>query len=408
MAFDLIRVAIFGQREPDWLDQLRIAGLADTEAAEFDARLFANDTNLLHLLADFRPQVLVSFGPPESFPQLWRAPLEVRRRWLSFVHPAPAPDRIADAIMNAYLTSLHDDRFPDEPLVSVITPAYLSGEKIVRPMQSLLRQTYTNWEWVIYDDSPDAGQTFERLSILCQQDQRMMAFRAGVHSGNIGEVKRRAFGLGTGQILVELDHDDELAPSVLTDIVDAAQRFPDAGFFYSDYAGVFEGGGNATHGEGWGFGFGSYRQEVHDGRALMVTNFPSINAKTIRHIVGVPNHVRAWTREAYFAAGGHNPQVHVCDDYELLIRTFLTTRMVHIQRLGYIQYFNNASTGNTHRDRNKEIQRLVRYFRRHYNERIHERLLALGVDDFIWQEDGDLDWSAPNPDPTPIANYIMR
>lgn len=408
MAFDLIRVAVFGQSEPDWLEQLRIAGLEEKEAATFDARLFANDAALSRVLADFRPQVLVSFGKPESFPQLWYAPLDVRRRWLNYELPAPPPDRIADAIMSAYLTSLHDSRFPHEPLVSVITPTYLTGEKIARPMQSLLRQTYANWEWVIYDDSPDAGETFERLSILCQQDQRMMTFRAGVPSGNIGEVKRRAFGLGTGQILVELDHDDELAPTILRDIVEAAQRFPDAGFFYSDYAGVFEGGGNSTHVDGWGFGFGGYRQEVHDGRELMVTNYPSINAKTIRHIVGVPNHVRAWTRDAYVAAGAHNPQVHVCDDYELLLRTFLTTRMVHIQRLGYIQYHNNASTGNTHRHRNKEIQRLVRYFRWHYNERIHQRFLELGVDDFIWQRDGHLEWSTPNPDPAPIANYIMR
>ena len=139
----------------------------------------------------------------------------------------------------------------------------------------------------------------------------------------------------------------------------------------------------------------------------LVTNYPDINAKTIRHIVGVPNHLRAWTRAAYQAAGGHGAEIHVCDDYELLIRTFLTTRMVHIQRFGYLQYLNTATSGNTQRNRNAEIQRLVKYFRHHYNQQIHDRFVALGVDDFIWREGGKLNWETPNPPRTPIANYLM-
>ena len=137
----------------------------------------------------------------------------------------------------------------------------------------------------------------------------------------------------------------------------------------------------------------------------MVTNAPDINAKTIRHIVSVPNHIRAWTRDAYYASGGHNADVHVCDDYELVLRTFLTTRMVHIQRFGYILYFNNASSGNTQWQRNTEIQRLVKYFRARYNDAIHERFVDLGVDDYIWRPGGWLDWEIPNPADTPIANY---
>ena len=93
------------------------------------------------------------------------------------------------------------------------------------------------------------------------------------------------------------------------------------------------------------------------------------------------------------------------DDYELILRTFLTTRMVHIRKFGYIQYMNVASSGNTQRARNREIQRLVRFFAGHYAERIHQRFVELGVDDFIW-DGGELDWNVPNPDPTPIANYV--
>ena len=105
--------------------------------------------------------------------------------------------------------------------------------------------------------------------------------------------------------------------------------------------------------------------------------------------------------------GGYSTDLHVADDYELLLRTFLDTRMVHIRRFGYVQHYHANPQGNTQRRRNAEIQRLVRYLAAAYNERIHQRFLELGVDDFIWAGDGRLDWSIPNPDPTPIANYVL-
>ena len=97
-----------------------------------------------------------------------------------------------------------------------------------------------------------------------------------------------------------------------------------------------------TYGNGWAFGYGSYRSESHRGRTLAVANTPNINAKTIRHIVGVPNHVRCWQRDCYREVGGHARQIHVADDYELLIRTFLGTRLARVPKLGYMQWRNRG------------------------------------------------------------------
>jgi hypothetical protein len=196
--------------------------------------------------------------------------------------------------------------------------------------------------------------------------------------------------MALGDIFVELDHDDELTTNCLGDIIQAFQAHPEAGFAYTDCAEILDVGENATYPDGYAFGFGSYRTEAYRGHTYAVANYPSVNAKTVRHIVGMPNHARAWTREAYYAAGGHNSEVHVADDYELCIRTFLTTRMVHIKRFGYIQHI-STNGSNTQRVRNKEIQRLVRYFSDHYNQAIHDRFVELEVDDFIWTEEG-LDW----------------
>ncbi|HET7091998.1 MAG TPA: glycosyltransferase, partial [Thermomicrobiales bacterium] len=278
MSFDLIRVCLFGRVDPDWLARIRLRAAGAKEADNFAIHACPDDADLPRILAERRPQVIVTLGPPAAYPRLMAAPIEIRRRWTSIDDPATDPAAIAERILRTFLLNATSARFPDEPLVSVFTPTYLTGAKIERPFQSLLAQTYSNWEWIVYDDSPDDGQTFARLSELARRDQRIAAFRADHPSGNIGEVKRRACGLARGALLVELDHDDALTPNALRWLVNARNALPEAGFFYTDCAEIFENGATATYPDGWAFGFGSYRQETLGGHVYAVANYPDVNA----------------------------------------------------------------------------------------------------------------------------------
>lgn len=399
----LIKVLLLGHPDPGVGDAMIIEGRPPHEADDLDTLARVDDHDIARVIAEFRPHVIFTFGAADEFTELGRMSIDTRRRWVHYDSPPP-PAELAETALTVFVDVATRDRFPELPLVSVFTPTYRTGERLRRPLQSLLAQTYTNWEWVVYDDSPD-GETFEQLSAAASLDPRIRVFRGDGNSGIIGEVKRRLCGLARGKILVELDHDDELTDHCLSDLVEAFQTFPDAGFVYTDCAELFEDGEAASYGDSYAFGFGTYRLETYRGLNLYVTNYPSVNAKTIRHIVGVPNHVRAWRRDAYERIGGHGSEVHVCDDYELLVRTFLTTRMVHVQRLGYLQYLQRDG-GNTQRLRNKEIQRLVRLFAWRYEQQIHDRFEELGVDDFIWR-DGVLDWTIPNPADAPAANYVL-
>lgn len=405
MAFDLITAVLIGHNDPDAATRLSVAGLPEIEASGFDAHAWQDDRDLMARLAATRPHAIVTFGDVADYGHLQRSPLEFRRRWIHIDDRDANLQIVADRVLHVFLDVALNKRFPEEPVVSVFTPTYRTGDRLLRPFTSLIGQSYANWEWIIYDDSPD-DDTFKLAMELAEQDPRVHVFRSSSNCGRIGEVKRRAVGLSRGQLIAELDHDDELTDNCLVDLVEAYNRYPNAGFFYSDYAERFENGDNAHYPDGYGFGFGSYRTEYYRGWSYMVSNYPSVNAKTVRHIVGMPNHVRAWRRSAYDAAGGYSPEIHVADDYELCIRTFLTTPMVHIQRFGYIQYLSDSG-GNTQRRRNAEIQRLVRLFADRYEPQIHARFVELGVDDFIWR-DGVCDFSIENPALTPVANLVMR
>lgn len=385
-------VVIFGAKDI----QLKSLGpVPYFETQELECHCYENDNDFQAIMTSKRPVSIISFGDLNDFPNLLRSPFDVRRRWINFPKGADL-DKVGQA---AYSSFISDITIPRQapPLVTVFTPAYKTGQKIFRPYHSLLAQSYPEWEWVIWDDSDDNGETFSMLNDLSKTDHRIGVFKSHRHSGIIGEVKRWASMVGRGKYLIELDHDDELTIHGLADIVSAFEANPDAGFAFTDCAEVFEHGENRVYPEGWGFGYGTKYEINYNGRSLIPMRAPLPNPKTVRHIVSTPNHTRAWRKDFYESIGGHSRLLHVADDYELCVRTFLNTKMIQIRRLGYIQYYN--ATGNTQFTRNKDIQRLVRSIRETYDKRIHERLVELGVDDFVWDEEaGYSNLNIPNPE----------
>jgi glycosyltransferase involved in cell wall biosynthesis len=377
----------------------------DYEEKRLDCRCYSADSRLEKILVQDKPQVLITIGKRSTFPNLSKAPFEVRKRWIHY-DTLPDMNQLGLDAYNCYLRNLFNGHgADDDPLVTVFTPAYKTGKKIQRPFLSLWEQTYTNWEWILVDDSDDGGETFKMLNDLARKDHRIQVFKPWEHSGMIGKLKNWACCLGKGHILVELDHDDALTDYALDSVVKGFKQFPDAGFLYTDCAEVFEDGTNSTYRKGWAFGYGSYGDVEYKGKRYKSGSGGNINAKTIRHIVSSPNHIRAWRKSFYESIGGHNKELHVADDYEIVVRTFLYTRMVRVPRLCYIQYLGNS----TQQVRNGDIHRHVRSIRAHYDRMIHERLLELGCEDFIWDEkNGCSDYELPNPGVESYANWIAR
>lgn len=241
-------------------------------------------------------------------------------------------------------------------MISVVTCTYNTPlEVLARTWASLKAQTHKDWEWVVYDDSPNMNVMSQIWGLCSDERYKVRAFRPHTPSnGNIGYAKHMAFMLGLGEVLVELDHDDELTPNALAEIQAAFDAAPYAGFVYSNCAELLPEGGSGKYPEGWAFGYGFERWNDEYGVWEMIA--PELNRVTLGHIVSVPNHVRAWRSDVYRRIGGHNIDLPVADDYELIVRTYLTTRCVHIDKLLYLQHI-GAHTAQ--RKRNDLIQQLV-------------------------------------------------
>lgn len=202
----------------------------------------------------------------------------------------------------------------------------------------------------MWDDTPDESVWRQLYGLAADERYRLVAHRSHVHSGSIGRVKRRAFMAAEGDLLVELDHDDELTPDALAEISAAFDK-PEVGFVYSDWCELLASGESGRYPDGWAFGYGSdYWDEQHK---VWVMSAPELNRTTLGHIVSAPNHVRAWRASVYRQLGGHDASLTVADDYDLVVRTALETECVHIPKMLYKQHI-GAHT--TQRTRNALIQ----------------------------------------------------
>lgn len=94
----------------------------------------------------------------------------------------------------------------EESLVSIITPLYNSEKYIEETIESVLNQTYKNWEMLIVDDcSKDNGVEIVNEYVL--KDKRIKLFRNEKNEG-VSFSRNRAIDLSQGKYIAFLDSDD--------------------------------------------------------------------------------------------------------------------------------------------------------------------------------------------------------
>lgn len=115
------------------------------------------------------------------------------------------------------------------PLVSVIMPAYGQAEYIAESLDSVIRQTYGNWEVIVVDDgSPDnVAGIVEAYSV---SDSRIKFF----HTENRGVSAARNFAVRqtSGEYILPLDADDTIEPTYLEKCVARFVEYPETDVVY--------------------------------------------------------------------------------------------------------------------------------------------------------------------------------
>lgn len=220
---------------------------------------------------------------------------------------------------------------------SIFTPSH-DPKFLDQAHASVVAQTERDWEWIVLLNHgaewtpPGIDMRIKVISVHEDDD-----------TDNVGGLKDEAVSYCSGEILVELDHDDVLDSEALAKIGAAFDSNPTASLVYSDSAQIGEDGEpdastfNEEH--GW-----RYYPLPYHGRTLLALRALPPTPHNVSHIWYAPNHVRAFQRWAYEAAGRYDPSMSVLDDQDLMARLYRVGPFVHIRECLYLQRVHDGNT----------------------------------------------------------------
>lgn len=227
--------------------------------------------------------------------------------------------------------------------ISVFTPSH-DPVFLDEAHASLRAQTFSDWEWVVLLNGGARWQPSVR-------DDRVRVVVDDEVTG-VGAAKRRACEEATGDLLVELDHDDLLASHALQAVHDAGRAHPRASLLYSHCAQILHDGSRDDsrfdETAGW-----VYRDAVVDGRSVQYAIALEPTPHNVSYIWFAPNHVRAFPREAYERSGGYDAARTVLDDQDLMSRLY---RIGDFHLIDDCLYLQRMHDGNTQRDEETNAQ----------------------------------------------------
>jgi len=120
-----------------------------------------------------------------------------------------------------------------QPLISIVTPVYDVDEVWLRKaIDSVLRQVYPKWQLCLVDDGSKKPHIPPLLREYAEKDPRIKTIRQ--KNGGISAASNAGLQLAEGEFVALLDHDDELAPEALYQVVRRLNAESDLDLLYSD------------------------------------------------------------------------------------------------------------------------------------------------------------------------------
>jgi len=191
------------------------------------------------------------------------------------------------------------------PFFSILTPVFNPPDApFAKCVESVLGQTFEDWEWCIVDDAAETSRFHEVLDALVAQDARIRSARRQVNGGIVA-ASNDAAAMAEGQFLCLLDHDDMLDPEALSEVYSAIQADGLGDYIYTDEDKI-DSNGNC---------YDTFLKPAWSPERLRGQNYCC--------------HLSAIRRSLFQAIGGFRPGFDGSQDYDLILRVTEEARKVH-------------------------------------------------------------------------------
>lgn len=210
-------------------------------------------------------------------------------------------------------------KFEIEPKISIIIPMYNTPKKFFEELvDSLIQQTYRNWELCLADGSNEED---EELKEIYKKDDRIKYKFIGENKG-ISENTNEALNLATGDYIALLDHDDLLPVFSLFEIVKCINNHPEVDFIYTDEDKFEELGGKR---------YDPYFKSDFGPDTLRANNFIC--------------HFSVFRKDLMDKLGGFRKEFDGAQDYDIILRMSENAKhIIHIPKILYHWRVHELST----------------------------------------------------------------
>jgi GT2 family glycosyltransferase len=205
-------------------------------------------------------------------------------------------------------------RFSQNICFSVLVPLYNTPPQFLREMiDSVLAQTYCNWELCLVDASDAQDDVVEETCKCYAKSVERIRYQRLANNRGIAHNTNEAAVLAHGDYLVLLDHDDILHPSALFELITTIEA-TGADFIYTDECSF----------------------KVHPQDAFLA-HFKSDFAPDTLRSYNYICHLTAFSRALFTRVGPFNPEMDGSQDYDMILR--LTEQAQHIAHIPKILYY---------------------------------------------------------------------
>jgi glycosyltransferase involved in cell wall biosynthesis len=208
--------------------------------------------------------------------------------------------------------SLRDDSSPispTSPKFTVMMPVYERVIGLRAAIESVINQTYRDWELIIADDG---SRSLEVLQLLEEYRDTPGIYVLNLPHRGQGAALNAAARMARGDYLCRLDSDDLFVQDALQIVSGYVARFPEVSYFYSSRL-VMDESGN-----------------------IVETNHKSVPFDTkllIDRYIAHP--LICWRRDAFTTVGGFREDIRWAEDYDLALRMAVDHKFQHMEEFLY-------------------------------------------------------------------------
>ena len=180
-----------------------------------------------------------------------------------------------------------------EPLVSIVTPSYNQVSFLEETMQSVLKQNYSNVEYIVVDGGSNDGS----IDIIHKYTDQLAWWVSEADKGQTDAINK-GFARAKGEILAWLNSDDTYHPEAVSEAVAYLNAHPEAGMVYGD-------------------------TNLVDETGEVIEKFPArqTDYEKLRHgYVHIPQQASFFRADLWHRVGPLDPTFYFAMDYDLWVR----------------------------------------------------------------------------------------